>query len=188
VLEQYLSWLSYPTRILLPGILRDRHFSPEIASEISGIAAALNVSEDHMLLYNFMYESAALCTSIVAKAEDGTIIHGRTLDYEFTESLGNLIFEAEFYRGGVLLYKAPIFAGIIGIATAFKSGGFSLSINQRDLPTWLDTVYSAWKGNIGNMFAMRHAIETFDKFTDAVSYLSSVKTTAGCYYIVAGTT
>jgi hypothetical protein len=64
-MTQYLTWLGWWTRTLLPPILRARYFSTEVLEEISGISEGLGIPEEDLMLYNFMYESAAYCTSIV---------------------------------------------------------------------------------------------------------------------------
>jgi len=75
----------------------------------------------------------AFCTSIVARQPDGTILHGRNLDFDFADEMRNVTFVAQFYRGEEHLFESLMFAGDIGVYTGVKYGAFSISENNRVL-------------------------------------------------------
>ena len=53
---------------------------------------------------NLYYELTAFCTSIVAQRSNGTIYHGRNLDYGIP-GLQNLTIEVDFVSDGQVLYR-----------------------------------------------------------------------------------
>ena len=76
------------------------YFPHEYASELVGVARGLNLTLPEVFLINIVYESRVLCTSIVARNENGTILHGRNLDYDFPSFLKQLTANVEFMRKG----------------------------------------------------------------------------------------
>ena len=78
---------------------------------------------------NVMYEMGSFCTSIVASQADGTIIHGRIMDFDWTNFLRNIAYKAKFVRGDKHVYDGVLFAGTLGVLTGMKPGAFSISIN-----------------------------------------------------------
>ena len=98
-------------------LLNSLYLPRELAEEIQGCAAALGITpgiylSSHMFavnsfsfsfprvgwatLFNLGYEATSDCTSIVAQAADGTILHARNMDFGagmgFTDILRNLTF------------------------------------------------------------------------------------------------
>lgn len=88
--------------------------------EMVGVAVAGDVALGEVLLGNMLYEVTAFnsskldkaCTSIVAEAVNGTIYHGRNLDYTFTEVLRNMTIIAEFQSGGKTVYTGEQLGGL----------------------------------------------------------------------------
>ena len=62
---------------------------------------------------------------------DGSVAHGRHLDYDPADALRALAYHATFYKGGEVLFEGIMIAGFTGIHTAYKPGKFSLSANAR---------------------------------------------------------
>jgi len=83
------------------------------------------------LFLNYIYELQAYCTSIVARQADGTIIHGRNLDFDEADAMRDITFIAQYVKDGEVLFNAVQFAGTIGIYTGVREGGFSVSENNR---------------------------------------------------------
>ena len=89
--------------------------------EMVGVAVAGDVALGEVLLGNMLYEVTAFnsskldkaCTSIVAEAVNGTIYHGRNLDYTFTEVLRNMTIIAEFQSGGKTVYTGGQLGGLV---------------------------------------------------------------------------
>jgi len=63
---------------------------------------------------------------------NGTIIHGRNLDFDFADQFRNMTYRAKFVRGDKYLFDAVMFAGNVGVYTGMKAGAFSISENQRN--------------------------------------------------------
>jgi len=82
---------------------------------------------DQTLLLNYIYEISVYCTSIVGRAADGTIIHGRNLDFEPTEAMRENTYIAQFVKNGEVVFESVHFSGIIGVYTGIREGGFSVS-------------------------------------------------------------
>lgn len=84
--------------------------------EMVGVATSADVSLGEALLGNLLYEVTAYksklaqkaCTSIVAEAFNGTMYHGRNLDYSFTELLRNMTIVVDFQSNGKTLYTGML--------------------------------------------------------------------------------
>ena len=81
--------------------------------EIVGVALTGDVDIGDVVLGNSVYEVTAYnssklvekaCTSIVAEAVNGTIYHGRNLDYSISQMLRNLTIVVEFQSKGKTVY------------------------------------------------------------------------------------
>jgi hypothetical protein len=97
--------------------------------EFQGIAQAIGVPTIRVLVWNYIYEFLAYCTSIVAKQQDGKILHMRLLDYGDVENTKNMTYIGEFYKNNTLLYKAVMTGGTPSSPTGYKEGKFSISLN-----------------------------------------------------------
>lgn len=84
--------------------------------EMVGVATTGGVTLGETLLGNLLYEVTAYksklaqkaCTSIVAEALNGTMYHGRNLDYSFTELLRNATIIVDFQSKGKTLYTGTV--------------------------------------------------------------------------------
>tara|TARA_Y200000002_G_scaffold335638_1_gene303293 strand:- start:526 stop:957 length:432 start_codon:yes stop_codon:yes gene_type:complete len=109
-----------------------------------GISKMTDIDVGSLFVMNVMYELFGACTSIVARSGNGTIWHGRNLDFGFfmgtnasthnwllTQNLRDLLVDVTFMKGGKALYRSVTYAGFVGLLTGSKHGGFSLSVNIR---------------------------------------------------------
>lgn len=80
-----------------------------------------------VVLLNSLYEIGAWCTSIVAQAADGTILHSRNLDYDYGDIMRAMTFNAKFRNGKEELFDAVMFGGLPGVYTGMRPNGFSIS-------------------------------------------------------------
>jgi hypothetical protein len=71
------------------------------------------------------------CTSLVLQDSKGRIIHGRNMDFIFTEYLEDIFFELRFMKNKQLLFTAISPVGTSGLGTFIKPGKFAMSINVR---------------------------------------------------------
>lgn len=74
---------------------------------------------------------SSFCTSIVARMENGTIIHARNLDFDFPDILNNLVYIAVFKVDGQLVAESPSIGGYIGSYTGLRYDSFTVSYNVR---------------------------------------------------------
>ena len=64
--------------------------------EMDGIARELSLPTKKVVLVNYIFEFVTYCTSLVAKQQDGTLMHLRILDFGPTEDLKNITYIASF--------------------------------------------------------------------------------------------
>lgn len=110
-------------------------------SEMMGISVVTGLPVEEVLLYNLFYEFSSFCTSIVARNDEGHLIHGRNLDfggfdnikksYTVPEALKPMVIKLNFQRENRTVYRAVGFGGYVGLLTTLRPGQFSLSINAR---------------------------------------------------------
>ena len=126
----------------------DQHIPQPYHDEIYSIAQAISMPVSDIVLINLVYELRTFCTSLLVRTSNGTIIHGRNLDFDLnTDLLRRLTFQGNFYRQSdpTFTYESIHFAGSIGLLTSSRSGYFSLSINQRvvnDKDWWMNALMS----------------------------------------------
>ena len=72
------------------------------------------------------------CTSLIARNEDGTILHARNDDADAAKTTRNLTVDVDFVDGaGGVVAKATAFLGWAGVYTALTPGVASLTEDQR---------------------------------------------------------
>ena len=129
------------------GSLMHEVLPQEIRDEITGCSTAMGTSVGWATLLNVGYEVSDACTSIVAALPDGTVLHGRNLDFwagmGFTNTLKELAFEANIMKGGKLLYKSTTFAGYVGVLSGMKPGVCPTSNSPHPHPSWCWCVWAA---------------------------------------------
>jgi N-acylethanolamine-hydrolysing acid amidase len=104
------------------------------ASEMQGIADVVGIPHGDVVLVNLLYEITAKCTSTVAQHTDGTIYHGRNLDFgeggAFTDFLRSIAIEVHFQRNGTTVYTGTTYSGYVGLPTATRPGYWSVSVDE----------------------------------------------------------
>lgn len=116
---------------------------------MEGIADALELSTNEVMMMNFLYELDAYCTSVIIRNANGTLMMLRNLDFYFPNETRRTLYIAKFYRGNKYLFESPMFAGLVGVFTGFRPDGFALAINERN-PKKTD---SGFVSNMGMMFS-----------------------------------
>ena len=84
------------------------------------------------------------CTSIIAKGDNGELLHARNLDFglfvgwdfqnmtwPLSEALRPVVVNMEFQKDNKTLYTSAGFVGYIGVFTGVKPNAFSFSANER---------------------------------------------------------
>eukprot|EP00325_Prymnesiales_sp_UTEX-LB-985_P015157 CAMPEP_0174757144 /NCGR_PEP_ID=MMETSP1094-20130205/107113_1 /TAXON_ID=156173 /ORGANISM="Chrysochromulina brevifilum, Strain UTEX LB 985" /LENGTH=222 /DNA_ID=CAMNT_0015963059 /DNA_START=18 /DNA_END=687 /DNA_ORIENTATION=- len=72
-------------------------------------------------------DGPGLCTSIVAQAADGTIVHGRNLDWNLPPPVRELLIDLHYTKGGVPIARG---SGAVGFSGVFNGMSSLTSINQ----------------------------------------------------------
>ena len=165
--------------------------------EMVGIAIESGISVGEVVLANVLYDITAFgrkdnikaCTSIVAEAEDGTIYHGRNLDYSYSDALRNMTIVVDFQQNGKTIYTGTTFAGYVGLMSAQKPNGFTVSLDERDQGEWWMNIIEALLAGTHGIasFLMRDTVADpnadFEKAIEALAYKPII---APCYFIVGG--
>lgn len=162
-----------------------------------------NVTLGEMVLGNVIYDLTAFrkffeprksgaCTSIVASDPQGTVYHGRNLDYHLFESfLNRMTVVVQFKKGNnPNVFTGTTFAGFIGFFTGCKEKAVSVSMNERDTGEWWQNAVDAIKegGNGLVSLLIRDVLQADDMdFNKAVAALSNTPLITPSYIIVGGT-
>jgi N-acylethanolamine-hydrolysing acid amidase len=173
----------------------------EYAEEIYGCAGYLfNETQQEkwgwLTILNIGYEISDACTSIVAKLPNGTVIHGRNMDFSIggplTNTLKDVVLVAKVYDGDELKYITTTFAGFIGVITGQKPGGYSVTVDTRFYPQGLwelffEAIVAITERNYTLVsFLARDTLTNVNRYENAVEKLSYGNLIADVYYIVAG--
>ncbi|CAF96894.1 unnamed protein product [Tetraodon nigroviridis] len=173
-----------------PVVLALENYIPQpYAGEIRGLASSFGDSIADVIILNFAYEISAFCTSIVAQDKNGTVYHGRNLDYSLPE-LRNMTFNAVFLKKGKVVYQGTSFAGYVGLWTGQSPNKFTVTGNQRGSEHW----WNWWKNAVSALllrrspvsWLTRETLEEAQDFQDAVMRLSKIPIITGVYYVVGG--
>ena len=184
----------------------DKFMPHPYGQEIVGIANALtkfNVSVSDAILGNILYELTAygnrnfgmkrhikMCTSIVAQTLNGSIYHGRNLDYDFPNLLRDMTVIVDFQQDGQTVYTGTTFAGMVGLLTGQKPHAYTISVDERDTGSWWMNAFEALlAGTHGiTILLVRDTISNKEmNFESAVNSLATKRLIAPSYIIVGGT-
>lgn len=181
--------------------------------EIRGVAAALEISVGTATLVNLVYalekvgetdctlmnttgpckkkdqhKGPGMCTSVVAEAADGTMWHGRNLDWNLPSSLRKYVFDVDFMRAGELVFRGTTVAGLVGAMHGMRPNGFSVSIDAReDGGSALFNILKFVSGEFRTAsHLLREALETQSSFDAGLRLISSTTLVQPVYFIVAG--
>lgn len=187
---------------LATGEFIEKIFPRPYGAEMVGIANRLGVAPAEVLIANIVYEltaygrgqaNAMACTSIVAQAKNGTIYHGRNLDYgggsPLTAMLRNVTIIVDFQENGQTVYMGTTYVGYIGLITGKRPGKFTISLNQRNQGSWwmnaLEALVAGTHGVVALLIRSTLA-DPYLTFPLAVETLSKSPVIAPCYIIVGG--
>lgn len=183
--ENYASQVTESELKALVLLLKNGYLNPELSQELQALALTVNITYDQAVFLNLMYEWNAYCTSIVVRLVNGTVIHGRNLDYMSSDFLSETTVQIDVYNNKEYLYTSIGFAWYLGVGTGIKSG-FSVSLNQRDAGGREATLEALAKGYPGDLWVLRKAFTNLDSYFEATYYLNVSKLAASTYYTIAG--
>eukprot|EP00731_Ephydatia_muelleri_P018085 Em0011g125a len=85
---------------------------------------------------------------VVAEALNGTIYHGRNMDYDFTDALRNLTVVIDYQQGGKTLYTGTTFVGMVGMLSAQRPYGcLTVGVLSTDSPVLFCWWNHFWTGS-----------------------------------------
>lgn len=174
------------------------NFPPPYDEELEGFVHYMNstkVTFKLLKLWNAMYElnHPIFCTGILATTENGTVVHGRNMDYGFQfEEEGKMLdldpftHDMEVWRDGKVLAVATGWPGHIGFHTTMRMNGYSLNANLR-ANTYKENFYALKNGCLPQAFLMRTIVEETADYETAVDMVYNAKFAAPSYLVMAGT-
>lgn len=173
---------------------------PDYREELEGMVTAVNESSidfKWLALSQMLYEmeSPLHCSSVVIKKPDGTVMHGRNMDYafHFTMPDGRVLnwpdvtFEVTFYRGGKPLFKSTQWPGTLGVHTAMRLDGWTVDQQTRlENNNWQENLKAAKQG--GGLFGIfvRRVLETTSDYHTAMEKIYNGRFMAPQYFIMTG--
>ncbi len=109
----------------------EKFIPAEYVEEMKGMAEGAGVDYRTILTLNVLYEFIHSCSAFVIKKEDGTLLHGRNLDYYMKglplgESGVAVLYRPE--RGHV--YLSITFTGMAGVLSGMNDAGLSVTLNE----------------------------------------------------------
>ncbi|ETO33686.1 hypothetical protein RFI_03416 [Reticulomyxa filosa] len=185
----------------------------EYGPEIQGLADYTEIEVAKLIIVNSAYELMGLCTSIVAQNSDGTMYHGRNLDFGLypginwtdfqwglTEALRPTLFNARMNKGGQVLYSAVFFGGnttkqkktyrYVGVLTGVRANAMSITVDSRyddNYDKYLIDWYTHPESDLQFLtFTTRNAIENLDSYDAAVSFIMNTPLMCPAYVIIGG--
>jgi hypothetical protein len=147
----------------------------------------------HLQAHRASYPIHVGCTGIVAMdKEDGTVYHGRNLDFSFANYLQAIAYTGIFTKNGTEVFRAQTIAGYTAALTGMRKGpnGFSIEINTRFTDHWggngdmLRNLFKEKREISG--WTKRKILETHDNYEDAVEAFSNTPYPASEYNIISG--
>mmetsp|Transcript_73726 Transcript_73726/g.203510 ORF Transcript_73726/g.203510 Transcript_73726/m.203510 type:complete len:415 (+) Transcript_73726:103-1347(+) len=184
----------------------------EYLREMRGIVAQINdpeVSVDSLILESVGYElsgsvddpsflpqkSSIGCSGLLAAMPNGTVVHGRNMDYGGFEYVGkdgrvyhypDVTVEVVFVKAGKPFITSTHWPGMTGIHTAMRYGGWSFEQNTRFHGARTSLLYGLVQGSGGFMLRARKVMEQVADFETAVQQLAASNVMAPQYFIMAG--
>lgn len=170
----------------------ENHIPQPYHDELYSIAKAILMPLADIVLINLVYELRTYCTSLLVRTSNGTILHGRNLDFDLnTDLLRRLTFHGKFFRTSKpnFTYESIHFAGSIGLLTGLRPDYFSLSINQRntnDKDWWMNALMSFLHLHAMPLFILTRLIfdNSYTSYIDMKYTLENQYLIAPVYFIL----
>lgn len=154
--------------------------------ELKGISKRSDISFNKLVLMQLCYEWCSACTSIGMNigTQNKTNIHFRTMDWELP-ALEKLTINLEFYKGGILLYRAVSWVGCVGIMTGMVPKKYTIALNYRRCSnSFQNSIFGVMKLKWPVSYLIRHVLETKDNTKDALETLGTTELVSPCYLTV----
>jgi len=175
-----------------------------LMAEYKGIASTVNSSDvtvDRLILTDMWQAVDAPtfeCTGLLAAMANGTVIHGRNIDYDTAMMLkqalaanvslaGGAQFDGTFVRGGKPIVSFLAQIGSLGIHTGMRLGSWSFNSNARIFNNkMMDNLRATEAGAQNFPWFARKVLEQVPDFESAVKAWETVDLNAPNYFILAG--
>ena len=105
--------------------------NPHVYYAMESLAKILDLETYQTIFVNSIVDFSSFCTSIVARMQNGTLIHARNLDFDFPVLLHRLVYIAYYKVNGTIIAEAPSIAGYIGAYTGLRYDTFTVTYNVR---------------------------------------------------------
>lgn len=176
------------------------HLDEEFRQELEGLEKYLDDSRvklDDLMTLQFVYELTAggACAGVLAVKPDGTVIHGRNMDYKFPFDFRRSLVKVTFTRGGEPLFVSVHTPGLIGVHTGMRVAGGGWSINEMTRKHELGedheqvqvhNLESGLHGGLPYMPLVRRLLEDVPDFKTAFKRLSTAHHIGPNYFTMAG--
>ncbi|KAL4461672.1 hypothetical protein ABPG72_007343 [Tetrahymena utriculariae] len=159
---------------------------PNFLNELQAISDLAGVKFSGIQFMSQMYEILGLigCTSIIARSPDGSIVHRRNLDYNFSQLISPLLAKKEFQKNGKTVFFANMIIGTATIVTGVVPNGFSITINQRvDDQQSINYLKQQY---IPACYLIYQILQTNTTYQDALNTLLNTKIAMPAYLNIAG--
>jgi hypothetical protein len=109
------------------------YFHKEIVHELEAVSELSNIPFADLFLLNFVYEASTIkmCTGLVYRNSNNTILHGRNMDFSTAPLFSTLIAQIDFYRGEEHVYSGISVVGSVFFLTVIKPGKFAINEDTR---------------------------------------------------------
>jgi len=186
---------------------------PDYYEELRGISEVawyLNLTLEQLVYFQSLYEFEILnltgqsadndlqlpfwgpgCTSVLTCDARGNVMHGRNLDWDNAQLLAQTMFRINYTLNKKLIFQSDQLCGVIGILTAARPIGFSMSLNARELESnppldqFLDCLETVPLQPI--LPGFRYYMENFETYEDVYENITNTPYCAPRYSIIGGT-
>ena len=180
--------------VAFEGAARPAWYPADQWDELVAIAARSRLPLGTLVGMNALYDvtaarktSAKACAGVVARKADGSVIHGRNLDYPIARAMTNLTVRVRWTRGGAVAFESVSFVCQTGFNTLVKPGAFSITQNERDQGARADDWFDLFVRKRTITFAfLRQVAENATTYDEALGMLEREPLDADSYFIVAG--
>lgn len=173
---------------------------PEALAEARGMARATGTPLALIMLRQIGYEMNfphynKSCSGVLVAQPDGTVVHGRNMDYENTYTwhgrdltIDEVTVDVLFMKNGKPLISSVTWPMQLGIHTAMRiDGGWSFEHNTRDNNDMNKNMNAArWQGSKPFSWTMRKMMENIPDFETALETVNRTHWMAPQYFIMAG--
>ena len=157
---------------------------------MESLAQKIGLETYQTFFVNSIVDFSSFCTSIVARMENGTIIHARNLDFDFPDVLDKLVYLALYKVNGEIVAEAPSIAGYIGSYTGLRYNSFTVTYNIRFIRNMSNIDINLEQELAGVIPTAQLIQETLIQkdidYSQAVEKLKNTKINTPCYIIVGG--